>query len=228
MQEDITERKTIEEMWKRYEFIVNTSKEFMSLINRNYIYEAVNESYCIAMNLKREEIVGSSMASIWGKERFNSQIKTQIDNCFSGNEVNIQTKFYFESLGERIIDIHYYPFFSKEGKVTHAAVIATDVTEIKNAETILRESEERYKELVSELPDFVLVHQQGKIVFVNHVVSDLLGYKPEEVIGKNILEFIVEEYHPKIKENISRRLSGDTVSNYEIELYTKKRYQTIC
>ena len=60
------------DMLKKFEFIVNTSNEFMTLINRDYIYEAANLAYCKAHNRKHEEIVGKTVAEIWGKEKKRS------------------------------------------------------------------------------------------------------------------------------------------------------------
>lgn len=221
VKEDITQRKMLEETSNKYDFIVNTSKEFMSLINRDYIYEAVNEQYCLAFNLPRNKIVGRPMLELWGSEIFYNYIKKAIDECFTGKEVSFQHKLSFGILKERYMDIHYYPYENSDGEITHIAAVAKDISEQKKAEQVLKESEERYKGLVSNLPDLIIVHKKGKIVYANTVVYDLLGYTAEDVLGKHIMDFIVEEYQPKVLENTQKRMKGIDIPSYEIELYSK-------
>ncbi len=135
---DITERKALEEMWRRYEFIVNSSREFMTLINRDYVYEAVNESYCKIYSKTREEIVNKTVADIWGEERFKTVIKTYLDQCFAGNEVRKQVWINFASLGWRYFDVTYYPYYGNGATVTHAVVVSRDITERKRADEELQ------------------------------------------------------------------------------------------
>ena len=59
----------------KYEYIVNQSRDFITLINKEYVYEVVNDSYCNAMGIKKEDIVNKRVYDIWGQERFNSLIK---------------------------------------------------------------------------------------------------------------------------------------------------------
>ena len=60
--------KSQEENWQKYEIIANVSSEFMTLVDQNYVYEMVNEAYCQAHNKTRMEILGRTMAEIWGEE----------------------------------------------------------------------------------------------------------------------------------------------------------------
>jgi PAS domain S-box-containing protein len=134
---DITGRKILEEIWKRYNFIVNTSGDFMTLIDRDYAYEAVNESYCRALNKTQEEVVGHNAADVWGEERFLTQIKEHLDKCFAGNEVHFQGWFEFAALGRRCFDVVYYPYYDSGGTATHVVVVSRDITEHKRAEEAL-------------------------------------------------------------------------------------------
>lgn len=59
----------------------------MTLINRSYVYDFASEAYCLAHGRRRGEIVGNSVASIWGKTHFNRFIKKHLDQCFAGNVV---------------------------------------------------------------------------------------------------------------------------------------------
>ena len=131
---DIGERKTLEEAQSRYDFIVNTSKEFMTLVDKNYIYEAVNEAYCRAHNKTREEVIGNTVADIWGEEVFLTLIKEKLDECFAGSEVNYLSSFEFPELGLRHFDVTYYPYYNDEGTVSHIVVVSRDITERVRAE----------------------------------------------------------------------------------------------
>jgi PAS domain S-box-containing protein len=138
---EVAERKALEETWRRYEFIVNTSRDFMTLINRDYTYEAANESYCKAHNKTREEIVGHVIADVWGEERFLAQIKGHLDKCFAGNEGHYQAWFEFAALGWRCLDVAYYPYYDNEGTVTHVVVVSRDITEREQMQQSLLRAE---------------------------------------------------------------------------------------
>ena len=59
LQQDIANYKKSERKAKRYEFIANTSLEFMTLIDSDYTYQAVNNAYCRAHNKPRHESDGA-------------------------------------------------------------------------------------------------------------------------------------------------------------------------
>jgi PAS domain-containing protein len=67
-----------------YEYIVNRSRDFITLINRDYHYEIVNDAYCEAVALTRNELVGMHASDVWGAQRFEETIKPKLDECFSG------------------------------------------------------------------------------------------------------------------------------------------------
>src|SRR5437867_3280938 len=70
LRQEISRRQASEEMWKRYESIVNTSREFLTLISSSYRYEAANDAFCEAHCKTREDILGSTVAEIWGQATF--------------------------------------------------------------------------------------------------------------------------------------------------------------
>jgi len=154
MLKDIGERKALEEMWRRYEFIVNTSKDFMALIGPDYEYEAVNEAYCQAQSKRREELVGRQVPDVWGLEAYVASIKEPLDTCLAGNEVHYQKWFSFSVLGQRYMDVSYYPYWGTEGTV-RAVVVSRDVTDRKQAEDALMEERallaQRVQERTAEL-----------------------------------------------------------------------------
>ncbi|MEW6714201.1 MAG: PAS domain S-box protein [Nitrospirota bacterium] len=152
---DITERKKMEEELKKYEHIVSSSDEHMSFIDRNYVYQAVNDTYLKAHNKKRDEIIGHSVADLLTKEVFEEFVKKRLDRCFGGETVNYEEWFNFPALGRRYMDVEYYPFRDIKGIIAGAAVVVRDITERKEMELELKkaneELEERVKERTTEL-----------------------------------------------------------------------------
>lgn len=123
-----------EELSRRYGFIVNSSHAFMTLINRDYQYEAVNDVYCTALQRPREEILGKSVEDIWGKTAFDNDIKKHLEKCFSGQVVNYQAWFPVPSKGIRFFNVTYYPYFDEHNTVSHCVVISIDLTEQRKSE----------------------------------------------------------------------------------------------
>lgn len=95
------------------------------------------------------------------------------------------------------------------------------VSELATSNTLIRESEQLYKELVAKLPDFVILHRNQKIFLVNDAIKEVMGYDNEEVLGKNIFDFIAPESYEIVAEKNRLRLDGHEVEPFEIELITK-------
>ncbi len=182
---DITRRKALEERWRRYEFIVNTSKEFMTLVNRDYVYHAANEAYCSAHGKKREEIVGRSVPEVWGEGRYLTKIKENFDRCFAGDEIHYQGWFNFAVLGRRYMDVTYYPYYNADGIVTHAVVVSRDITERTRAEKELQRAHTHNQQILAAIPS-VLIHVDAndKIMHWNEPAEIAFGLSAEAVTGK--------------------------------------------
>lgn len=67
--------------------------------------------------------------------------------------------------------------------LTIITILSINIFQRKHAETILRESEARYKTLFDQSPDIVMMLQEQRIVAINPAVNGILGYEPQEVIG---------------------------------------------
>ena len=137
---------------RSYEFIVNTSGDLLTFLNRDYCYEAANRAYCRAHDLDPAEILGRSVAEVWGKGAFERVIRQNLDRCFSGEIVRDKVWLNYAGLGPRFMDITYYPYPENAGP-THAVVVTRDITAQTEAEDRLRLTTDRLRRLTAQLID---------------------------------------------------------------------------
>ncbi len=109
------------------------------------------------------------------------------------------------------------PLLDEHGDVAGALVTLTDITEQKEAQDAIKESEERYRKLTEGSIQGIGILQSDQVVFVNPAFADLLGYEPDEIIGRGVNEFVAPSFQDVVNDRRRVRLSGgDAVSMYEM------------
>ena len=181
---DITARWRTEESLHRYEFIANASHEFMTLINRSYVYEAANAAYCRAHGKERDQIVGQTVADVWGADIFSTVIKEYLDQCFAGSDVHYERWFDFGASGRRYIAVNYYPYRSQNGDITNAVVVSHDLTDRKQDEDAIHASLKEKEMLLKEIHHRVKNNLQ--------VISSLLNLQSNSIESKETRELVRE------------------------------------
>lgn len=82
-----------------------------------------------------------------------------------------------------------------------------EINKRKRVEKDLRESEERYRQIVELAPDVIAVHSKGKIVFINRMGALLYGAaSPDELIGKPLMDIVHPDYQEIVKERVRQML----------------------
>jgi PAS domain S-box-containing protein len=100
-------------------------------------------------------------------------------------------------------------------------VIDTDVTEQRGAEAALRESEDRYRDLVEHSLDLICTHDlEGRLLSVNELPAKILGYSREELIKKPMKDFLLKEGHASFDEYL-KNIQTTKVANGAMVVLTK-------
>ena len=157
MHRDVTQQMGTHELWQRYEFLVDTSHQFMALVNPQYAYELVNRSFAAAFDTTPQEVYGTSAATVWGKHMFSSVVSPHLDRSFQGEEVRVIHEVDLPIGGRRFLDMIYTPYKNQEGAVIHVVFVAWDVTKEKMATDAVRDVnrvlEQRVASRTAELQD---------------------------------------------------------------------------
>jgi PAS domain S-box-containing protein len=90
-------------------------------------------------------------------------------------------------------------------------VVARDLTEIRQAEGSLRESQERFKTLADVAFEGIAITEAGRVVDVNRRCSEILRASPAELLGRSVVDFVA----PESRETVAQHLRSGSEAPYE-------------
>ena len=186
--EDITEHRqdveALRESENKYRTLVENLPQKIFFKDGNSVYVSCNDNLARDFKIKSEEVAGKTDYDLVPKElaeKYREDDKRIIE---SGKTEDIEEK-YIRQGKERIIHTVKTPVKDERGNVTGILGIFWDITEHKKAEEALKESEQRFRSLVETSSDWVWeVDQNGIYTYASPKVEELLGYGPEEIIGR--------------------------------------------
>jgi len=224
--EDITERKQAEEMLKereeKYRIIFESAKDAIFIMQ---------EDRFIDCNEKTLEMFGCNREDIIGEFPYDFSPEKQPDGR-SSREKSIE-KINKALAGEP--QVFEWVHITKDGKLFHTLVtlnrymindekflmaIVRDITERKQAEEKLKESEEKYRKIFENVQDiFYQIDTEGNIIEISPSVKRYSGYSREELIGTPVEH---RYYNPNDRAILKAELEKKgEIADYEIRMKTK-------
>ena len=192
---DITERKRVEqELRESGEKIRNLFEAVVDAIVLSDLEGHIIDENDAALRLqgysRKEEVIGKSGFEFIAEEDRARAIQAAMKAAEEEYGYISDVKFVSRDGIERITEATASLVHDVSGNPIGFVSVTRDITERKKAEKELRESEERYRDLVDKEKDIIYtLDAHGNITSANPAVS-MLGYTPEQVIGKNFIELI--------------------------------------
>jgi PAS domain S-box-containing protein len=219
---DVTERKQTEAEIKKFKTIIDHANYGVAIadLNGNLIY--VNEHFAGVHGYKPAELIGKNLAIFHNKTQLKEVMKInkklQERGSYSALEVWHAHKdgSVFPMLMNGVV------IKNEEGTPLFMAATAIDITEHKQADEALRESEERYRDLFENANDLIQsVYPSGKFAYVNQKWLEVLGYTKDEVGKLTLWDILRKDQIPHCMEVFKTVSRGEEVTGVETVFVSK-------
>jgi PAS domain S-box-containing protein len=219
---DITERKQMEKRTKeseeKYRNLVENSQDAIAIVNFKGNVLFANKAAERLTGYTLKEGKGLNIRVVTPKRYWPKSVamllKARMGKPIPYFEYELKRKdgtiVPVETGGQAIFE---------DGKPVAIQIITREITERRKTEEALRQSEEKYRDLFENSMDAILtLDLKGSITAVNNSVLRF-GYKKEDLVGKNILDFVSKEHWPAVMRDFSKVTQGEPAKN-ETELAT--------
>lgn len=191
----------IKESEEKYRTLVEKSSDQIFMISREYKILSMNISTLKILGKTEDDVKGKYISDVL-PESISGIMMNNIGKVFeTGSIVKAEEQI---ELNEQQFwtSTQLNPIFDNNEKVIAVIGILRDITELKKSEVALKESEERFKQVTENAGDWIWeVNEKGLYTYSSPVVEKLLGYKPEEIVGKkHFYDLFIKEGREEIKK----------------------------
>ena len=225
---DITARKHMEEALRqseeRYRTIIEDIEEGYYEVDLQGNFTFASDSICATLGYTREELIGMSYKNYVPNEQFDYVYNIFKKVYETGKPIKSYSLINIRKNGERIhVEDSVAPLSDKDGKIIGFKGITRDITQRKIMEEILQKSEDYFREITENSSDVIIITESnGNIKYCSRSVERYLGYKPEELTGKNAFNFIYADDLPRAANDYSKAIqTKDTAIPNEFRVVHK-------
>ncbi len=206
---DITERKQAQEALRyseeRFRRLAAATFEGIG-ISEGARFIDVNEQLADMLGYRRDEMIGMPVTSLLLPEDREWVVR----NITEGLETTLEQQILRKDGSRVFVEVHGKSFLDSGTRLRFTAF--HDITDRKQAEEALRESELRFRRLIEKAPVAISISRGGKTIYINHKYLQLYGFRSvDELVGQSIFDQWAPESREQVWERSQRRSRGEPV-----------------
>jgi PAS domain S-box-containing protein len=233
---DITERKRAEEALReseeKYRWVVDNMADVITVMDMNLRFTYVSPSIMRMRGYTAEEATAQTFEQVMTPESlqivakvFEEEMKLEASGTADPGRSRILEVEQYRKDGSIVWMENNLSFIRDEAqKAVGIISLSRDITDRKRAEEALRESEELFRSYLENAPDGIYMSDlEGNFLYGNRKCEEIIGYRREELIGKNFLELNIlsENSLNKAIQLLRANMEGKSTGPDEIELISK-------
>ncbi|MHC4213127.1 MAG: PAS domain S-box protein [Planctomycetota bacterium] len=216
MVEDLkNSRIALDKSQENYRVLVESAGLAIATVTEDAVFTFMNNSAAQQFGGTPADYIGKNMWDLFPRNHADRQMNT-IKEVLESGQSRITEEQTIIAGKPQWYDTRIQPLTGADGRFSIALCIANNITERKQMEIALRDSEERWRSLVESAPDLITtVDRDGKILFANRTVS---GRAMEEVLGSSCFDLVAAEYHDILRETITKTVDTGDFNECELEV----------
>jgi PAS domain S-box-containing protein len=168
------------------------SPDSVVVTDKNGTIEYVNPTFSDVTGYSAKEAIGQNPRILKSGNHPDSFYKDLWDTILSGKTWRGELLNRKKNAEEFWESTSISAIKNEEGEITHFVAVKQDITDRKQAEQAIRESQAKYRDLVENANCIIFqMDTQGNITFFNRFAQDFFGYSEAEILGRNVVGTIV-------------------------------------
>ena len=219
---DITDRKgwedALRESEEKYRTILESIQEGYYEVDLSGSFTFINDSLCRIVGSERERLIGLNNRDYTDAETAR-RLYAAFNHVFRSGEPleEFQYQIVTRDGVQKFLETSILLRRDQDGKVSGFRGTVRDISERKQAEQALRESEARYKTLFEAATDAIMIldtegSRAGRIVAANRAAAETTGYTVDELLNLNIADLRVPEQCERVSRDMESVLDGSTMT----------------
>ena len=173
-----------------FEDIVETIREPLLVLDSDLKVILANQCFYDSFKVKPEETVGQLIYDLGNKQWDIPKLRELLETILPEKTTfdNYEVEHDFATIGRRIMLLNARQIERAMGKERIILLAIEDITERRQSETLLKNSEEQYRRLFETADDGILLLEKSKLKIrhANPAIMAMLDYSNEELIGKDM------------------------------------------
>ncbi len=222
---DITERKRAEEALRESEALYRTILDAVPQIiwqgEADGAVSYINQAWVDIIGMPKETALGSGWTTVIHPDDAPGLLAKWERAYAQGESYSGECRFLSKDGSYRTFDFVGLPVRDTSGEIIRWVGIDTDITERKQAEEALRESEERFQDLYNNAPvAYLAVGKDGRVRRANEQTVALLGYALDDLIGRPVFDLYADTPagKEKARQVFQRFLGGESTHDEELQM----------
>ena len=216
-------QETIQKQAASLQAIFDSASHSILSLDFDLNLEAYNQNAELAFEaiLRKKLSTGANLYDLLPTGDFKSRLLAGVRHAQHGKAERIELAAKSKRLSSEIwYELFVNPVFFEHGQIGGISIIGHDITTRKSSEIGLKKSEAKYRNIFNSFQDiFFQMDKAGKLQNITPSVFDVCGYKPEEVLDKNIDAFYL--YSIRTKKAIKELITHRKLTNVQIPVVTK-------